>query len=111
MQKPDVKGFFLCIFWQMFLYAVWSVPAWILLILHFAIKIPLTWFWVALGAWFLALLLRTLLIVWTRYCVRHRTPVPGNKNPYSQKLRDPYAALRERQGDQGNEPFSIEPNN
>ena len=62
MQKPDVKGFFLCIFWQMFLYAVWSVPAWILLILHFAVGVPLRWFWIALGAWFVVMLLRTLLI-------------------------------------------------
>lgn len=111
MTKPDVKGVFLCIFWHMVLYAAWTIPAWILLILHFAVGVPIVWFWVALGAWFLALLLRTLLIVWTRYCVRHRTPVPGNKNPYSNKERDPYARLRNQSGDQGNPPFSIEPNN
>lgn len=111
MQKPDVKGFFLLLFWHVLLYAAWSIPAWILLILHFAVRLPLAWFWLALGVWAVALLLRTLLIVWTRYCVRHRTPIPGNKNPYSQKVRDPYAALREQQGDQGIAPFSIDPNN
>ena len=110
MQKPDVKGFFLCLFWHMVLYAAWSAPAWILLALHYLLKLPILWFWIALGAWLLALLLRTLLILWTRYCVRHRTPIPANKNPYSNRVRDPYAALRNEQGDQGNVPFSIEPN-
>ena len=111
MQKPDVKGFFLCLFWHMMLYALWTIPAWILLALHSLAGLPIAWFWLALGVWAAVLLLRTLLIMWTRYCVRHHTPVPGNKNPYSQKVRDPYAALRRENGDQGNEPFSIEPNN
>ncbi len=111
MAKPDVKGFFLLYFWHMLLYAVWTVPAWILLALHFLCGLTLTWFWLALGIWAVALLLRALLIIWTRYCVRHRTPVPGNKNPYSVQTRDPYAALRDKHGDQGNTPFSIEPNN
>ena len=111
MQKPDVKGFFLCLFWHMMLYALWTIPAWILLALHFLAGLPIAWFWLALSVWAAVLLLRTLLIMWTRYCVRHHTPVPGNKNPYSQKVRDPYAALRRENGDQGNEPFSIEPNN
>ena len=87
MQKPDVKGFSLLLFWHMALYALWTLPAWILLVLH------------------------SLLILWTRYCVRHHTPVPGNKNPYSQTVRDPYAAMRKTQGDQGDTPFSIETNN
>ncbi len=111
MQKPDVKGFFLLLFWHMALYAVWTVPAWILLVLHYAVGIPILWFWFALGVWALVLLLRALLIIWTRYCVRHRTPVPPNKNPYSNSVRDPYEALRKSNGDQGNTPFSIEPNN
>lgn len=110
MQKPDVKGFSLLLFWHMVLYAAWTVPAWILLVLHYTVGLAIVWFWLALGIWAAALLLRSLLVVWTRYCVRHRMPVPANKNPYSNKVRDPYAALRE-QGDQGNPPFSIEPNN
>ncbi len=111
MQKPDVKGFFLLLFWHMALYAIWTVPAWILLVLHYAIGLSIAWFWLALGVWAVVLLLRALLILWTRYCVRHRTPVPENKNPYSNRVRDPYAALRKEHGDQGNPPFSIEPNN
>lgn len=111
MQKPDWKGFLLLLFWHAALYAAWSIPAWILLVLHFTLGLPIVWFWFALGLWALVLLLRALLIVWTRYCVRRRTPVPGNKNPYSQRVRDPYAALRAQQGEQGKTPFSIEPNN
>ena len=111
MQKPDVKGFSLLLFWHMALYALWTLPAWILLVLHYAAGVPIVWFWLALGVWAAALVLRSLLILWTRYCVRHHTPVPGNKNPYSQTVRDPYAAMHKTQGDQGDTPFSIETNN
>ena len=111
MHTHDVKGFFLLLFWHAALYALWTVPAWILLALHFAIGLPIVWFWLALGVWAPVLLLRSLLILWTRFCVRHHTPVPENKNPYSNTVRDPYAAKRKQNGDQGNVPFSIEPNN
>ena len=100
MRAADGKGFFLCLFWHMVLFAEWTIPAWVLLILHFVLHLSILWFWLALGVWFLALLLRTLLVVWTRYCVRHHTPVPANKNPYSQSVRDPYAAMREQQREQ-----------
>ena len=105
MRTADGKGFFLCLFWNAFLFAGWTVPAWVLLALHFALHIPILWFWLAIGLWFAAVLFRTLLIVWTRYCVRRHTPSPVNKNPYSQKARDPYAAVREQQSEQRAQTF------
>ena len=79
------------------LYVLWSIPAWILLTLHFLIGLSLVWFWGALGAWVFVLLLRTVLVMFARYGFAHRIPVPENKNPYSKKVRDPYAEMRNEQ--------------
>ena len=94
MEQKDRGGFFLCLLWHALLYFLWTIPAWILLALHFAIGLSIVWFWVALGAWGLLILLRSLLVVFARYCSAHRIPVPANKNPYSKKVRDPYAGMR-----------------
>lgn len=94
MEQKDRGGFFLCLLWNALLYAAWSLPAWILLVLHAAIGLPIVWFWAALGVWALLILLRTLLIVFARYASAHRIPVPENKNPYSKTVRDPYAGMR-----------------
>jgi hypothetical protein len=94
MEQTKSGGFFLCLLWHALLYFLWSAPAWILLALHFILGIPLVWFWIALGAWALLILLRSLLVLFARYASAHRIPVPENKNPYSRKVRDPYAAMR-----------------
>lgn len=96
MEQKDRGGFFLCVLWNAILYFLWTIPAWILLVLHFTIGLPLVWFWAALGAWVLVIVLRTLLVMFARYGSAHRIPVPENKNPYSVKVRDPYAEARER---------------
>ncbi|MBR4907134.1 MAG: hypothetical protein IKZ44_09845 [Clostridia bacterium] len=97
MEQKERGGFFLCFFWHALMYILWTIPAWILLALHFIVGLPLMWFWVALGAWVLVLLLRTALVMFARYGFAHRIPVPENKNPYSKKVRDPYAEVREQQ--------------
>ena len=58
------------------------IPAAILLVLHFWPGIPLYWFFIALGAWILLVLVRML---WIRFAVRSaaETPERENKNPYS----------------------------
>ena len=96
MEQKDRGGFFLCVLWNAILYFLWTIPAWILLVLHFTIGLPLVWFLAALGAWVLVIVLRTLLVMFARYGSAHRIPVPENKNPYSVKVRDPYAEARER---------------
>lgn len=101
MDAKDRGGFFLCLLWHALLYLPWSLPAWALLILHVAIGLKLVWFWVALGVWLLCIVLRTLLVLLARYGASHRIPVPENKNPYSKKVRDPYAEMRQSFGDQG----------
>jgi hypothetical protein len=94
VEQKQRGGFFLCLLWHAILYFLWTIPAWIFLVLHFTIGLPMTWFWVALAAWGAAILLRTLLVIFARYGSAHRIPVPENKNPYSVKVRDPYADAR-----------------
>jgi hypothetical protein len=91
MEKKEHGGFFLCLLWNALMYSFATIPAWVLLILHFTTGLPLLWFWVALGAWLLVIILRTLLVMFARYGSANRIPVPENKNPYSKKVRNPYA--------------------
>ena len=61
-----------------------TVPALILLALHFAIGWQLWYVWLALGIWAAVILIGTLLIVWAAGCSdRTIIPQPENKNPYS----------------------------
>jgi hypothetical protein len=94
MEKKEHGGFFLCILWYLLIYLPGSIPAWVLLVLHYTIGLNIAWFWVALGVWLLAVLLRVLLVIFARYGGEHRMPSPENKNPYSNKVRDPYADRR-----------------
>ena len=94
MEKKERGGFFLCLLWHALLYSPWSLPAWVLLVLHFTTGLSIVWFLAAIGVWLLVIFLRTLLVMFARYGSAHRIPVPENKNPYSQKVRDPYAAMR-----------------
>ena len=95
--EKERGGFFLCLLWHALMFVPWTIPAWILLALHFTVGLPLVWFWVALGAWILLILFRTAVVMFARYGFSHRIPVPENKNPYSKKVRDPYAKAREQQ--------------
>ena len=97
MEKKERGGFFLCLLLHAALYILWTIPAWVALALHFTLGISMAWFWIALGVWAFAVLLRTVLVMFARFGFAHRIPVPENKNPYSKKVRDPYAKAREQQ--------------
>lgn len=94
VEQKQRGGFFLCLLWNAILYSLWTIPVWVLLVLHYTIGLSIVWFWVGLGAWGFLILLRTLLVIFARYGSAHRIPVPENKNPYSVKVRDPYADAR-----------------
>lgn len=63
----------------------WSIPAWVLLILHFAIDLAIVWFWVALGVWVLLVIVSSLFIRFANKCSQIRDPEKKNINPYSHK--------------------------
>ena len=76
-------GLFLTLLFSLILHFSWSIPAWILLILHFAASLPIYWFWIALGAWLLVVLLRSCVIAFASRRSAAPKPVRENKNPYS----------------------------
>ena len=54
-----------------------SVPMWLTLILHFAVGLPIGWFWATLAAWLMAGLLRYLLICFARWGANSPAPESG----------------------------------
>ena len=75
-------GFLLCLLMNLILNLEWSVPAWILLALHFWLKISLWWFAGALGLWIALMLIQTIIIKWVNSSSKPTEP-QENKNPYS----------------------------
>lgn len=83
MRRTKRKGnFFLCLLINILLNLEGSIPAWILLILHFCIGISILWFWLALALWIIYLLVWMKIIGWAGKCSRPDPP-KENKNPYS----------------------------
>ncbi len=64
---------------------MYSVPAWIFLVLHFWLDIPIWLFWVALCVWILGIIIWMLIIGWAEKCSNIPDPPKENKNPYSNK--------------------------
>ena len=70
---------------NMMLGPIWGIGAAIALVLHFVIGLPLYWFWLTLGLWLLAGLVRYLLVRFARWGAQSPASVHENKNPYSGK--------------------------
>ncbi len=60
----------------------WTIPAWILLAMHFVFGWKILWFWIALGVWLLSIILWMNIISWASGCSKTDLP-KENKNPYS----------------------------
>ena len=58
----------------------WSIPAWILLALHFILGISIWWFVAALAAWLVGIILFMTVIGWASKCT---VPVPERENKNS----------------------------
>ncbi|MBQ4557084.1 MAG: hypothetical protein IJA60_05510 [Clostridia bacterium] len=63
----------------------WTIPAWILLALHFILGVPIVWFWVALAVWLLSVLLWTDIFGRLNALGNIPDKPKENKNPYSYK--------------------------
>lgn len=99
MRKTKFNGsFFICLIFNMGLNFHWSIPAWILLALHFWLEVPIWLFWAALGIWLGAIILWMLIIKWAVKCGDEPAPYQENKNPYSSKGYKPY----KKESDQNN---------
>lgn len=80
-------SFLLCLLINLMLNPEWSIPAWILLGLHFWLDISIWWFVGALALWIGRLLLGMWLMGWAADCSRLKDPPKENKNPYSVKRK------------------------
>lgn len=88
MRRTNRSGsFWLCLLLNMLLNLEWTIPAWILLALHFLFGWSIWWFVLALGLWVLNILLWMKLIGWAGACSREKDLPKENKNPYSVKRR------------------------
>lgn len=77
----------------------WSVPAWILLVLHFKLGLPWWPFWTALALWLVVILVRSVFVYWVYSQPSNPSPPKKNVNPYSQKG---YRTLKEQRENDGN---------
>lgn len=68
-----------------------TIPAWILLALHFLFGLPVWLFIGALALWMINILVRTLIISWAAKCANTPDIVLENKNPYSAN-KNPYSS-------------------
>ena len=78
-------GFLLCLLINLLLNLEWSIPAWILLALHFWLDISIWWFVGGLAFWILSILVDMWIIGWAASCGSEKDPPKENKNPYSAK--------------------------
>ena len=78
-------GFFLCLIINLLLNLEWSIPAWILLALHFWLDISIWWFVGGLAFWLLSILSGMWIMGWAASCGNQKDPPKENKNPYSVK--------------------------
>ena len=79
------SGFFLSFLINLLLSLRWSIPAWILLALHFWLDISIWWFVGGRAFWILSILADMWLIGWATSCANQKDPPKENKNPYSVK--------------------------
>ena len=79
------RSFLLCFLVNLLLNLEWSIPAWILLGLHFWLDISLWWFLGGLAFWMASVLLGMWLIGWAIGAGSQQDPPKENKNPYSVK--------------------------
>ena len=98
MRRTTYTGtFFLCLLFNMMLNFRLTIPAWILLILHFVLGISTWWFVGAMGAFVLFVFFWMLVIRLASRAAASAKDAPPveNKNPYSSKG---YVPIKQRKG-------------
>lgn len=76
-------GFWLCLLLNMVLNLEWTIPAWVLLAMHFWLGWSIWWFVLALALWVLDILFWMKVMGWAADCSNTPDPPRENKNPYS----------------------------
>lgn len=83
--KTSGHGFFLTLLLNLVLNLTWLLPAAILLVLHFWIKLSYWWAVGAVGIWLFGIIFWTLFISFSAKAGSEPDRPKENKNPYSAK--------------------------
>jgi len=78
-------SFLLCMLINLIMNLEWSIPAWILLGIHFWRGISIWWFIGGLALWVGRVLVGMWIMAWAHDCGTRKDPPKENKNPYSAK--------------------------
>ena len=83
MKRKRDNGFLLCFLMNLLFDLEWSIPAWLLLILHFVLDWSIWFFVAALAAFVCGVLLKTAFISWAASVGNTPDKPKKNLNPYS----------------------------
>lgn len=81
-----MKNYMITLFINLLFHFKWSIPAWILLILHLVYDWSIYWFLLAFSLWILNTMFWMAFIGWANKCGAIKDE-KENKNPYSKKTR------------------------
>lgn len=83
-KRPRVNGgFFAALGINLIFDLEWTIPAWILLVLHFVFDISILWFIGAIALWVVGVGVKTAVFSWLIREGNRPDPPKENKNPYS----------------------------
>lgn len=83
-KRPQVNGgFFAALGINLIFDLEWTIPAWILLVLHFVFDISILWFIGAIALWVVGVGVKTAVFSWLIREGNRPDPSKENKNPYS----------------------------
>ena len=83
-KRPQVNGgFFAALGINLIFDLEWTIPAWILLVLHFVFDISILWFVGAIALWVVGVGVKTAVFSWLIREGNRPDPPKENKNPYS----------------------------
>ena len=86
MRRTKRSGsWFLCLLINLVLNLEWSIPAWIMLLLHRYIGLSIRWFIGGVLLWILSILVGMWIMGWAAESGSVKDPPKENKNPYSAK--------------------------
>ncbi len=87
LKRPRGGDFWLCLVLNMIFNWEWTIPAWILLALHFVLDWSILWFVLAFVLWLISILVWMAVMRWVVRCGDASDPPKENKNPYSATSR------------------------
>lgn len=83
-KRPQINGgFFAALGINLIFDLEWTIPAWILLVLHFVFDISILWFIGAIALWVVGVGVKTAVFSWLIREGNRPDPSKENKNPYS----------------------------